>query len=51
MQFQKHLAIAEAEVDSTYILFMKGKSPMIVMHIEHEDLREAMKRRGLSPES
>src|ERR1051325_1377979 len=48
MEFQKTTGqIAEAKVDSTYILFMKGDSPKIVMHIEHEDLREAMQARGL----
>ena len=48
MRFQKTSAqIAEAKVDSTYILFMKGASPRIVMHIEHEDLKEAMQARGL----
>jgi hypothetical protein len=48
MQFQKTPGqIAEANVDSTYILFMKGDLPKIVMHIEHEDLKEAMQARGL----
>jgi hypothetical protein len=48
MQFQKTPGqITEAKVDSTYILFMKGDSPKIVMHIEHEDLKEAMQARGL----
>jgi hypothetical protein len=48
MQFQKTPGqITEAKVDSTYILFMKGDSPKIVMHIEHEDLKEAMQERGL----
>jgi hypothetical protein len=48
MQFQKTPGqTAEANVDSTYILFMKGDLPKIVMHIEHEDLREAMQARGL----
>jgi len=41
--------ITEANVDSTYILFTKGDSPKIVMHIEHEDLKEAMQARGLLP--
>jgi hypothetical protein len=48
MQFQKTPGQStEANVDSTYILFMKGDLPKIVMHIEHEDLREAMQARGL----
>ena len=48
MQFQKTPdQIVGANVDSTYILFMKGDRPKIVMHIEHEDLREAMQARGL----
>ena len=48
MQFQKMPGhIVEAKVDSTYILFMKDDLPKIVMHIEHEDLREAMQARGL----
>lgn len=48
MQFQKTLGQeVEAKVDSTYILFMKGDSPKIVMHIEHEDVKEAMQARGL----
>jgi hypothetical protein len=48
MQFQKTPGqTTEANVDSTYILFMKGDLPKIVMHIEHEDLREAMQARGL----
>jgi len=50
MQFQKTPGqIVEAKVDTTYILFMKGDSPKIVMHIEHEDLKEAMQARGLLP--
>ena len=52
MEFQTPLGqVVEAQVDSTYILFMKGESPKIVMHIEHEDLKEAMQRRGLLTES
>ena len=48
MQFQKMPGhTVEARVDSTYILFMKGDTPRIVMHIEHEDLQQAMKDRGL----
>jgi hypothetical protein len=48
MRFQKISGqIVDAKVDSTYILFMKGDSPKIVMHIEHEDLKEAMQARGL----
>jgi hypothetical protein len=48
MEFQKTPGqMMEARVDSTYILFMKGKAPNIVMHIEHEDLKEAMQARGL----
>ena len=48
MQFQQSSGeIKEANVGSTYILFMKGETPRIVMHIEHEDLREAMQARGL----
>jgi len=48
MQFKKTLGeIVKAKVDSTYFLFMKGDSPKIVMHMEHEDLKEAMQARGL----
>jgi len=48
MQFQKSPGqITEANVDSTYILFVKGDTPKIVMQIEHEDLKEAMQARGL----
>ena len=48
MQFQKSRGhITEANVDSTYILLMKGDAPKIVMQIEHEDLKEAMQARGL----
>jgi len=48
MKFRKMSGeIQEANVDSTYILFMKGDSPRITMHIEHEDLQQAMKDRGL----
>ena len=48
MKFEKMPGqITEAKVDSTYILFMKGDAPKIVMHIEHEDLQEAMQARGL----
>jgi len=48
MTFQKASGeIAEAKVDSTYFLFMKGDSPKIIMHMEHEDLKEAMQARGL----
>ena len=48
MRFQQSSGeIKEVNVDSTYILFMKGDTPKIVMHIEHEDLNEAMQARGL----
>jgi len=48
MKFQKASGeIAEARVASTYFLFMMGDSPKIVMHMEHEDVREAMQARGL----
>jgi hypothetical protein len=48
MQFQKASGqTVEENLDSTYILFMKGDSPQIVMHIESEDLQQAMKDRGL----
>jgi hypothetical protein len=48
MHFKKASGqIAEVNVDSTYILFMKGELPKIVMHIEHEDVQQAMKDRGL----
>ena len=48
MTFQKSPGeMVEAKIDSTYFLFMKGESPKIVMHMEHEDLKEAMKARGL----
>ena len=48
MQFQQSSGeLKEAKVDSTYILFIKGEMPRIVMHIEHEDLKEAMQARGL----
>jgi len=48
MQFQKTPGqMIEAKVDSTYILFMKGDTPRIAMHIEHEDLKEAMHAWGL----
>ena len=48
MQFLKASGqTVEANVDSTYILFMKGDTPKIVMHIEHEALQQAMKDRGL----
>jgi hypothetical protein len=48
MRFKKASGqIVEAEVDSTYFLFMKGNLPRIVMHMEHEDLKEAMQKRGL----
>src|SRR5260221_3536184 len=44
MQFKKASGqIVEAKVDSTYFLFMKGETPKIIMHMEHEDVREAMK--------
>jgi hypothetical protein len=48
MQFKQSSGeIKEANVDSTYILFMKDDTPRIVMHIEHEDLKETMQARGL----
>lgn len=48
MKFQKPSGqVVEANVDSTYFLFMKGEAPKIVMHMEHEDIREAMQARGL----
>jgi ketosteroid isomerase-like protein len=48
MTFQKSSGQSiEAKVASTYFLFMKGDSPKIVMHMEHEDLKEAMQSRGI----
>ena len=48
MTFEKTSGqITEARIDSTYILFMNGDSPRIVMQIEHEDLQQAMQARGL----
>ena len=48
MQFQQSSGeIKDVNVDSTYVLFMKGDTPKIVMHIEHEDLKETMQARGL----
>jgi hypothetical protein len=48
MQFQKSTGeVKEIILDSTYILFMKGETPKIVMHIEPEDVQQAMKDRGL----
>ncbi len=48
MTFQKLPGeMVEAKIDSTYFLFMKGETPKIVMQMEHEDLKEAMKARGL----
>src|SRR6185436_11549960 len=50
MQFKKASGeLAEAMVDSTYFLFMKGDSPKILMHMEHEDVREAMQARSVLP--
>jgi hypothetical protein len=49
MEFRKSSGeTAEVKLDSTYILFMKDDSPRIVMHIEPEDMQQAMKDRGLS---
>ena len=39
--------MVEAKVDFTYFLFIKGDSPKIVMHMEHEDLKEAMQAHDL----
>jgi hypothetical protein len=48
MKFKKASGeVAEAKLDSTYILFIKGDSPKIVMQIESEDLQQAMQDRGL----
>jgi hypothetical protein len=48
MEFRKASGeVTKANLDSTYILFMKGEAPRIVMQIEHEDLQQAMKDRGL----
>jgi len=48
MTFQKQTGqTMEAKVDSTYFLFTKGDTPKIVMHMEHEDLKDAMQTRGL----
>jgi hypothetical protein len=47
MQFQMpNGQIEEAGVDSTYILFIKGELPIIVMQIEDENLQQVMKDRG-----
>jgi hypothetical protein len=48
LQFQKIAGeIKEINLDSTYILFTKWDAPKIVMHIEPEDVQQAMKDRGL----
>lgn len=48
MMFQKASKEAvEISLNSTYILFMKEELPKIVMHIEPEDVKEAMQARGL----
>ena len=48
MQFQKATGEAkEISLESTYILFIKGDTPKIVMQIEPEDMQQAMKDRGL----
>jgi hypothetical protein len=48
MQFQKATGeVKEINLESTYILFMKGDTPKIVMHIEPEDVGQAMKDRGV----
>lgn len=48
MQFEKASGQPlEVKLDSAYILFMKGDTPKIVMHIEPEDVQQAMKDRGL----
>ncbi len=48
MQFQKKTGeVKEINLDSIYILFTKGDAPKIVMHIEPEDMQQAMKDRGL----
>ncbi len=48
MKFQQASKDAvEINLNSTYILFMKGDAPKIVMHIEPEDVKEAMQARGL----
>ena len=50
MRFKKASGeIVEARVDSTYFLFMRGDSPKILMHLEHEDVRGAMHARVLLP--
>ena len=50
MQFKKASGeIVDAQLASTYFLFMKGETPKIVMHMEHEDLKEAMRERGILP--
>src|SRR5689334_19511665 len=46
MKFQQPSKDAvEINLNSTYILFMKGEAPKIVMHIEPEDAKEAMQAR------
>ena len=51
MQFKKASGeIVEAQLASTYFLFMKGETPKIVMHMEYEDLKEAMQARGILPQ-
>ena len=39
----------DAKLDSTFIFFIKEDAPRIVMHLEHEDLQQAMQARGLLP--
>jgi hypothetical protein len=41
----------EALLDSTYLLFDDGERVRIVLHLESEDVSEALKQRGVLPAS
>jgi hypothetical protein len=39
----------EALLGSTFLLYDDGESPRIVLHLESEDLAQAMRDRGITP--
>ena len=39
----------DAQLDSTFIFYLQDGAPVIVFHIEHEDLQQALQARGLWP--
>ncbi len=50
MRFQTPLQAAiDAQLDSTYVLYLAGDALQIVFHLESDDVQQALRARGVLP--